>query len=112
MSGGAGFCPSPHLHLQLQEGEGDTAPTVYFAFLDHEDNPYFPVAGKWYGAQGEAVAPSKAQQEDVLEGRTLEKAGVSGEGPDARKRSGGVREREEGCEVASRGTYTLPSASR
>lgn len=53
-SGGAGFCPTPHLHLQLQEGESDAAPTVQFALLDCEGNPYFPVAGKWYGSQGEA----------------------------------------------------------
>ncbi|CAN0517412.1 unnamed protein product, partial [Ectocarpus sp. 12 AP-2014] len=45
LSGGAGFCPTPHLHLQLQEDEGDTAPTVQFAMLDCEGNSYFPVAG-------------------------------------------------------------------
>lgn len=58
LSGGAGFCPTPHLHLQVQEGEGDTAPTVQFAMLDCEGNPYFPVAGKWYGSRGEVVAPA------------------------------------------------------
>lgn len=58
-SGGAGFCPTPHLHLQLQEGESDAAPTVQFAMLDCEGNPYFPVAGKWYGCQGEV---SRQQQ--------------------------------------------------
>lgn len=52
-SGGAGFCPTPHLHLQLQEGESDAAPTARFAMLDCEGNPYFPVAGKWYGSRGE-----------------------------------------------------------
>ncbi|CAM9770830.1 unnamed protein product, partial [Ascophyllum nodosum] len=52
-SGDAGFCPTPHLHLQLQEGEEDSAPTVLFSLLDHEGNPYFPVAGKWYGSRGE-----------------------------------------------------------
>lgn len=56
-SGGAGFCPSPHLHLQLQVGEGDNAPTVLFALLDGEGQPYFPVAGKWYGPEGERAGP-------------------------------------------------------
>ncbi|CAM9995447.1 unnamed protein product, partial [Sphacelaria rigidula] len=54
-SGDAGFCPSPHLHLQLQEEVGDSAPTVRFALLDGEGRPYFPVAGKWYGPQGELL---------------------------------------------------------
>lgn len=54
-SGDAGFCPSPHLHLQLQRGEGDSAPTVRFALLDGDGHPYFPVAGKWYGVQGEVT---------------------------------------------------------
>lgn len=112
LSGGAGFCPTPHLHLQLQEGEGDTAPTVYFAFLDFEGNPYFPVAGKWYGAQGEALAPPKPRQKDVIEGTALEKGeGGTGE-PDTRKPLGGVDGGEEVCEVASRGTSTLPRAPR
>lgn len=69
LSGGAGFCPTPHLHLQLQEGEGDTAPTVQFALLDCEGNPYFPVAGKWYGFLGEApvsAPPSKKQPQGKL----------------------------------------------
>lgn len=57
-SGDAGFCPSPHLHLQLQRGEEDSAPTVLFALLGAGGEPYLPVAGKWYGAAGEAVGPS------------------------------------------------------
>lgn len=65
-SGDAGFCPSPHLHLQLQEGEGDSAPTVLFALLDDENSPYFPVAGKFYGPTGEIVVPSP--REDNKEG--------------------------------------------
>ena len=56
-SGGAGFCPTPHLHFQLQEGEGDNVPTVLFALLDCDGNSYFPVAGRWYGPQGQVEAP-------------------------------------------------------
>lgn len=68
-SGGAGFCPTPHLHLQLQEGESDTAPTVQFALLDSESNPYFPVAGKWYGSRGEVSRQHKrlGTADDVAE---------------------------------------------
>lgn len=63
-SGDAGFCPSPHLHLQLQQGEGDDVPTVLFALLGCEGSPYFPVAGKWYGPEGEVAAPVLAQQQE------------------------------------------------
>lgn len=60
-SGDAGFCPSPHLHVQVQEDEADNSPTVLFALLDGEGKPYFPAAGKWYGASGEEAKarPSK-----------------------------------------------------
>lgn len=57
VSGGAGFCPTPHLHFQLQQGEGDNVPTVLFALLDGDGNSYFPVAGRWYGPQGQLEAP-------------------------------------------------------
>ncbi|CAM9163485.1 unnamed protein product [Hapterophycus canaliculatus] len=112
LSGGAGFCPTPHLHLQLQEGDGDTAPTVYFAFLDFQGNHYFPVAGKWYAAEGEAPAPLNPEHDSVLAGRALEKGGDRQEGPDPEIRLSGVEEQKEVCAVVSRGTSTLPSAPR
>ncbi|CAM9665567.1 unnamed protein product [Scytosiphon promiscuus] len=111
LSGGAGFCPKPHLHLQLQEGEGDTAPTVYFAFLDLEGNPYFPVAGKWYSDQGEAPAPLKLREEDLLGRKALEASAGGTDGPDAKESSDGQASCEE-FEPASGGTPTLPSACR
>lgn len=90
-SGGAGFCPTPHLHLQLQEGESDTAPTVQFALLDCEGNPYFPVAGKSYGSQGEASPQQKRLGTgDVVEGtscgggRVDNNPGVASETPRSR----------------------------
>ena len=78
LSGGAGFCPTPHLHLQLQEGEGDTAPTVQFALLDCEGSPYFPVAGKWYGPQGEVPAPLITPLREGTVENTADIAGESG----------------------------------
>ncbi|CAM9668353.1 unnamed protein product [Discosporangium mesarthrocarpum] len=56
-SGDVGFCPTPHLHLQLQCGEADSAPTVRFALLDCDGKPYFPEAGGWYGPLGESEPP-------------------------------------------------------
>lgn len=86
-SGDAGFCPTPHLHLQLQEGEDDSAPTVLFALLDHDGNPYFPVAGKWYGSRGEMEAPSEGKKgngwdKSVQDGQPSDKK--QGLGTDAR----------------------------
>lgn len=78
-SGGAGFCPTPHLHLQLQEGESDTAPTVQFAMLDCEGNPYFPVAGKWYGSQGEVPQQQKRlETADAVAGESSCARGCAG----------------------------------
>lgn len=74
-SGDAGFCPSPHLHLQLQHGEGDDVPTVLFALLDCEGNPYFPVAGKWYGPEGEVALPVLTQKQEECRRGALEARG-------------------------------------
>lgn len=74
-SGGAGFCPTPHLHFQLQEGESDTAPTVRFALLDCEGNPYFPTAGKWYGPQGEV---SQKRERRGAPDAVVEESGCTG----------------------------------
>ncbi|CAM9611397.1 unnamed protein product [Choristocarpus tenellus] len=59
-SGDAGFCPTPHLHVQVQEGDGDSAPTCQFALLDKEGRAYVPVAGRWYGPQGASPNRSEA----------------------------------------------------
>lgn len=92
-SGDAGFCPTPHLHLQLQEGEEDSAPTVLFALLDHEGNPYFPVAGKWYGSRGEMEAPSEGK-----DGKSWDKpVHDEGESNDKKKGLGTVAGGEAQC---------------
>ena len=101
-SGDAGFCPTPHLHLQLQEGEEDSAPTVLFALLDHEGNPYFPVAGKWYGSRGEMDALSGGRGGELGE---LVESGAhvrKGEAPDERGLDG-VGSCEDRC-----GTHVSP----
>lgn len=55
LSGDVGFCPTPHLHLQVHDSEDDNAPTVPFVFLSQEplasaaEAPAFypaPVAGQ------------------------------------------------------------------
>ncbi|CAN0115950.1 unnamed protein product [Ectocarpus sp. 8 AP-2014] len=115
LSGGAGFCPTPHLHLQLQEGEGDTAPTVQFAMLDCEGNSYFPVAGKWYGPQGEVPPPPSIVQPQGALGRVGDVQGEHSEHQDVGdgKGSGFVEECAEGCaQRPQRETCPLPRASR
>jgi murein DD-endopeptidase MepM/ murein hydrolase activator NlpD len=48
-SGDVGFCPTPHLHLQMHGSGARDAPTVPFA-LEGPDGgpPYIPVAGIFY----------------------------------------------------------------
>ena len=100
-SGGAGFCPTPHLHFQVQEGEGDNVPTALFALLDGDGKSYFPVAGRWYGPQGQVEAPlirqpgqaSGAVKSAVVESR--EGGSVDGREP------GLVGECEEGNDGAA-----------
>jgi hypothetical protein len=48
-SGDVGFCPTPHLHLQLHASADDAAPTIPFAFRSEAGGAVFPVAGKYYG---------------------------------------------------------------
>ena len=50
LSGDVGFCPRPHLHLQMHESSDQSAPTVKFAFLrgDGSGEHYFPEAGRYY----------------------------------------------------------------
>ncbi|CAM9454630.1 unnamed protein product [Chrysoparadoxa australica] len=52
LSGDVGFCPMPHLHFQVLEGEAADAATVPFQLLG-DDGPYVPQAGRWYGVTGE-----------------------------------------------------------
>lgn len=106
-SGGAGFCPSPHLHLQLQEGEGDSAPTVLFALLDCDGNAYLPVAGKWYGPEGESAAPLTPHEHS---GNSLadSEIGLMREGADCRGPGGEMEGSAGGC----RGPSGLAAAHR
>lgn len=106
-SGGAGFCPSPHLHLQVQEDEGGSAPTVLFALLNGKGEPYFPIAGTWYGPDGVAVAPTECQ------GRALADSTVSG--GDERARGidlDGAVDCGKGCEATLRLATRSPPPSR
>lgn len=48
-SGNVGFCPSPHLHLQMHASHAKDAPTVMFALRDADGAAVFPEAGQWYG---------------------------------------------------------------
>lgn len=113
VSGGAGFCPTPHLHFQLQEGEGDNVPTVLFALLDGDGHSYFPVAGRWYGPQGQVEAPLIRQPGEarrIMKGVVVE--GREGERVDGRK-PGVVDGCGEGSEgAASRLTPSQPHSSR
>jgi murein DD-endopeptidase MepM/ murein hydrolase activator NlpD len=51
LSGDVGFCPRPHLHIQMHESSDPCAPTVKFAFLRGDGSGgghYFPEAGRFY----------------------------------------------------------------
>lgn len=112
VSGGAGFCPTPHLHFQLQEGEGDNVPTVLFALLDCDGNSYFPVAGRWYGPQGQVEAPLIPQPGEatgVVKGVVMECR--EGEAVDERE-SGVVEGGGEGGDGAVRLTPSQLHSSR
>jgi murein DD-endopeptidase MepM/ murein hydrolase activator NlpD len=47
-TGDVGFCPSPHLHMQMHESADHEAPTIKFALHGPGGQPYFPEAGSWY----------------------------------------------------------------
>lgn len=51
-SGDVGFCPVPHLHIQLHLSQEPSAPTIKFALLDKASKHYFPQAGKRYNQAG------------------------------------------------------------
>ena len=52
-SGDIGFCPTPHLHIQVHRDCRKDAPTAPFCFLCGEQSRTFvPSAGLWYNASG------------------------------------------------------------
>ena len=53
-SGDVGFCPTPHLHLQLHASVDDAAPTIPFAFRSATGGAEVPVAGEHCGGEGTA----------------------------------------------------------
>ena len=55
-SGSVGFCPTPHLHLQLSESADDNALPVPFAFRADNDSSvvFMPRAGQRCNASGVA----------------------------------------------------------
>ena len=62
LSGAAGFCPAPHLHIQASEcvagdgtgdgtGDGKAQPSVPIAFRAGDGSVISPRAGLWYGPE-------------------------------------------------------------
>ena len=51
-SGDVGFCPEPHLHLQMHTSQDKKADTVRFAFVDEKGEKYFAQCGKLYNSFG------------------------------------------------------------
>ena len=48
-SGDVGFCPTPHLHLQMHGSGAKDSPTIPFALEGPEGTePYVATAGEWY----------------------------------------------------------------
>jgi hypothetical protein len=56
-SGDAGFCPTPHLHLEAHADGAADAPSLPIAFEHADAPPCLPIAGCWYDAAGPARAP-------------------------------------------------------
>eukprot|EP01134_Creolimax_fragrantissima_P001402 CFRG1402T1 len=52
LSGSVGFCPSPHLHLQVHKSDDPGAETVMFALKGKHWLPYVPVANNFYTPDG------------------------------------------------------------
>lgn len=51
-SGDVGFCPTPHLHLQMHGSGAKDSPTIPFALNGPPGAPsYIPIAGEWYPKQ-------------------------------------------------------------
>ena len=54
-SGGSGFCPNPHLHVQVNRGGENDAPSVPFAIRvdqfypdDSRERVFYPKKGLWF----------------------------------------------------------------
>jgi murein DD-endopeptidase MepM/ murein hydrolase activator NlpD len=47
-SGDVGFCPEPHLHLQVHNTDSTDSPTINFFLLDSDNNPFIPKCGNYY----------------------------------------------------------------
>lgn len=56
LAGDVGFCPSPHLHLQLYPSKDPKAPSLRFALRGDDGVDYVPQQGQWY-SRGGAVTP-------------------------------------------------------
>lgn len=54
-SGDVGFCPEPHLHLQVQASNDHKAETVRFCLEGADGKKYTPEAGCWYNSEGKAI---------------------------------------------------------
>jgi murein DD-endopeptidase MepM/ murein hydrolase activator NlpD len=51
-SGETGFCPEPHLHIQVSLSDDPKALSEKFAFLATSGESFVPMAGAWYSASG------------------------------------------------------------
>jgi hypothetical protein len=59
LSGDVGFCPRPHLHLQMHSSKHVNAPTTRFVFRGvSSDVVFLPEAGRWYDRDGQHEAPA------------------------------------------------------
>jgi len=56
-SGDIGFAPEPHLHFQMHMSAAPDAPTIRVALRAANGEHVFPVAGRWYSADGKTAAP-------------------------------------------------------
>jgi len=54
-SGWIGFCPLPHLHIEFHKKNKPTGPSVMVMFQGNTRQPFLPVCGRWYTAEGETV---------------------------------------------------------
>ncbi len=52
LSGDVGFCPRPHLHIQMHDSDDAAAPTIAFSFTAPTGETFVPKAGNRYSAIG------------------------------------------------------------
>jgi len=58
VSGNVGFCPTPHLHIQMHTSAGQDAPTVPFVFRTPSNTTFVPHAGAFYHSELGQVEPA------------------------------------------------------